>query len=163
MKPKPQKLVMGLACAAIVSGCNALPMEFASMSEKQRIQVGSDSLMIACQGADVETPMTYRVLFAIKRSQKYLDFIEQSAKLGELSKYLTEAAQLQCFGVDTGFKFAQEARVVVRRKWSNGDAEVAFKHALAQAQLSTEVTCYEFADRYRTDITEEMIRSVCAK
>jgi hypothetical protein len=159
MKPQLQKLLANLMCAAFLGACDALPVSFESLSEKQRIQIGSDALLVACEGRDVETPWTFRDQFAFNRSRKYLDFIERSAKVGELSKYLTDEAQKKCFGPDLFPEFGSNVRNLIYRTGSDSEVVAAFE--IEFRQISVPTSCSQVSREYPEDIKRRIDSLIC--
>jgi hypothetical protein len=161
------KLSATLVCFVILCSCGGLPIGFERMSDHERLKIGSDALVVSCVESDVETPMTVGERFAFRRANKYLDYVATVAKVGELSKYLTNDAQTACLSPDLEGPFAWNARLTVYRYGSDDEVLAALKthYPTIQRQEERQEERQEVCDYvqivYPLDVKIRISKAIC--
>jgi hypothetical protein len=166
MNAPPLKLSAALVCFAILSSCGGLPgllgglpIGFERMSEQERLKIGSDALIVSCVESDVETPMTFRERMAFQRAKEYLDYVPTVAKVGELSKYLTQEAWTRCLTGSLEGSPQGKVKEIVYRYGS--DVQVLAALRIEFTVRKDPEICEYFNVFYAEDIARRILKVVC--
>jgi hypothetical protein len=165
------KLSVALVCLVILSSCGGLPgcwgglpIGFERMSEQERLKIGSDALLASCVESDVETPMTFRERLAFQRAKEYLDYVATVARVGELSKYVTNEAQTACLSPNLEGPFAWKARLTVYRFGSDIEVMAALntQYPTIQRQEERQEVCNYVQIAYPLDVKIRISKAICS-